>query len=938
MIAHATPLLTSLKGEPMPLAIGTRLGPYEIVAPLGSGGMGEVYRARDTRLDRSVAIKTLSEPLAADPVFLERFDREARSISALSHPHICSLFDVGEVPDPNRRASSLEPPGRIRFLVMEYLEGETLSRRLEKGALPVAQALQYAIQVADALDKAHRVGIVHRDLKPGNIMLTTGGAKLLDFGLAKSGTGIAGEAGRPGAVLAHGLSPGNPTALPTTPATLTAHGTILGTFQYMAPEQIEGQEADARTDIFAFGGVVHEMVTGKRAFEGKTQASLLGAILKDTPPSIASLQPSASPALTRLVSTCLAKDPSDRWQNAGDLVRELKWIAEDSSKTTAVAASLTAHPVDRGRGPSVWKVATGVLALLFVIALVPSVLYFRRPTSEPILTRLDVVTPSMAVDPTDFVLSPDGRQLAFVARSEGTTKLWIRSFDQTTAQSLAGTEDSSYPFWAPDGRALGFFAGGKLKRIDLPGGAPQVLAEAPIGRGGAWGRDGLILFSPSTTTGLVRVPATGGEPIIVTRLAAGQGSHRWPQFLPDGRRFIFLASLGRAETRGVFVGSVDGGEPTRVLEAATAAIYAPPDTLLVVRQGVLMALRFDQTHSRVTGDPIPVAQGVGLNEPLQHSAFSASGEVLAHRTGGVSPRQLMWIDRTGKVIGTVGRPDEAALTYPALSPDGQRVAVTRVVDQNNDVWLIEVGRGISSRFTFDTSLELAPLWSPDGRRLVFRSGRNGVYDLFEKNASGAGDEQPLLVTPETKVPQDWSPDGRLLLYVTQNPKTGSDLWALPMVGERKPFPVLVTSFEEADAQFSPDGRWLAYESNQSGRAEIYVRPFQGPAGPSQISSAGGTQPRWRRDGKELFYISPDGHLMATPLALASDGQTLQVGAPIALFTARLATGGNIIASGGLQRPQYAVAPDGRFLMNVAVDEPVMQPITIVQNWNVLLKK
>jgi Tol biopolymer transport system component len=537
-----------------------------------------------------------------------------------------------------------------------------------------------------------------------------------------------------------------------------------------------------------------------------------------------------------------------------------------------------------------------------------------------------------------FALSADGRQLAFVAMAQGVPRLWVRPLDQLTAHPLAGTDGASYPFWAPDGKAIGFFAGGKLQRIDLGGGAPQVLADAPSGRGGTWNRDGVIVYAPMPATALMRVPATGGALVAVSRLAAGQSSHRWPQFFPDGRRFLFLSAQGQASGNGVFLGSLDGGEPTRMLEDEVAAMYAPPDTLLLVRQNALVALRFDPTRRVVSGDPIPVAQPVGLDGGVFLGAFAVSANgVLAHRPGGSDRRQLVWVDRSGTVRGTVGPEDQTGLSNPELSPDGKRVAVQLSVQGNADVWLIDVSRSVMSRFTFDPSVDTRPIWSPDGSRVVFPSSRNGVFNLFEKPASGPGEEQPLLVTTENKTPLSWSPDGRFLLYAKSDPKTGGDLWALPLVGERKPFPVLQTPFEESAGQFSPDGRWLAYQSNDSGRMEIYVRPFPGPGDKWAVSTAGGSQPRWRPDGKELFYVAPDARLMAAPIGVAPDRQTLEPGTPVPLFPTRLASGSNI-NSGFLSKPQYVVAADGRFLMNVSLDEGTASPIAIVLNWHAALKK
>ena len=890
----------------MPLSAGTRLGAYEILSLIGSGGMGEVYRARDTRLDRTVAIKVLPPTLATDTLFRERFDREARAISQLDHPHICALYDVGE-------------QDRTSFLVMQYLDGETLETRLERGPLPLGHALQLAIQIADALDRAHRAGIVHRDLKPGNIMLTRAGAVLLDFGLAK----LAGPAGSPAEV----------SVLATVPPNLTAQGTLLGTFQYMAPEQLEGREADARTDIFAFGMVAYEMITGRKAFTGPSHASLISAIMSAAPPAISTQQPLTPSAVDHLVATCLAKDPDDRWQSARDLSRELKWTAEHGVITTRGDAGTPASGT-----PTAVRVARIVAAVSLLVAAgsVATTLYDRRGRVEPVITRLDVVTPS-TIDPFSFALSPDGRQLAFVADGEHGSQLFLRPLDETTGRPLAGTEGASYPFWSPDNRAVGFFAASKLKRLDLPGGVVQILADAAGARGGTWNRDGVILYAIQDS-GLLRVAATGGQSSAVTHLLPGQGSHRWPQFLPDGRRFLFMVALGQPATHGVYVGSLDGADPTRLLAGETAAVYAQPGYLLYVADGALLARRFDAERGVLASESVAVAHSVGTDDGTFRSAFAVSDAgVLAHRPGAVAPRQLMWVDRSGKGLGVVWPADTSLLSHPELAPGGRRVALTRLVQGNFDIWLVDVDRRIPQRFTFDPANDAQPIWSPDGSRLVFASTRRGKWDLFEKPASGASEERPLLANAQDKFPLDWSWDGRFLLYVTQGPKTGSDLWALPLVGERTPIPVAQSSADERQGQFSPDGRWVAYVSSETGRDEIYVRSFPTPSGKWQLSTVGGTDPRWRRDGRELFYLAPDGTLMAVPIQIDRDARTMNPDAPVALFRTRLASGANV-SLGWFSRQQYAVAADGRFLMNVSVEDATSAPITIVQNWALALKK
>jgi Tol biopolymer transport system component len=679
--------------------------------------------------------------------------------------------------------------------------------------------------------------------------------------------------------------------------------------------------------------MLYEMVTGKKAFEGKSQASLIVAILEHEPARISRLQPLTPSALDRVVKKCLAKDPGERWQSAKDLHDELTWIADAVATGSGVTAMPAGVVARAPRGRLDWRLTAASLVVA-VLAVATALIAVRRPTPELPLTRLELSTPP-TTDPFSFALSPDGRQIVFVATAEGVTKMWVRPLDQATAQPLAGTDRATAPFWAPDGRALGFFADGKLKRIDLSGGAPQVLADAAVPRGGTWNRDGIVVFAATTGSGLMQVAATGGTATVLTRLTGGQSSHWWPQFLPDGRRFLFFV-VGPPNTQGVYVGSLDRGEPTRVQAADSAAMYAPPGYLLLVSQGVLVARRFDAARGVISGDPVSIAQSVAVDTTARHNAFSVSvAGVLAHRSGAVSRRQLVWVDRAGKMLGVLLPPEDTGLSYVELGPDERQVAVLRIVQGNLDVWLIEVARGIASRFTSDPAVDTAPLWSSDGSRLVFRSNRHGQFDLFEKPANGAAEEQPLLATPQAKAPLAWSPDGRFLLYAVQGPRTQSDLWALPMFGDRKPFPFVQTSFEEVQGQFSPDGRWVAYASNETGHYEVYIRPFPGPGGKWQVSTAGGVTPRYRHDGKELFYVAPDNRMMAAPIQIAADGMP-SPGAPVALFSSRITTG-NTGNGGYTSRAQYAVAADGRFLLNVSADDDAASPITIVQNWTAGLK-
>ncbi len=907
----------------MVITVGTRVGPYDIVAPLGAGGMGEVYRARDTRLGRDVAVKILPVAFAADADRLRRFELEARAAAALNHPNILAVFDTG-----------IHDGGP--YIVSELLEGETVQACLvagrargsvSSGGLPIRKAIDCALQIARGLAAAHDKGIVHRDLKPENLFLTADGrAKILDFGLAK-------------------LTQRDPVGLvasllPTRPAE-TELGVVLGTVGYMAPEQVRGLTADYRSDIFAFGAVLYEMVSGRRAFLGETSAETMTAILREEPPELTTVQPAVPPELERIVGRCLEKNPTARFQSTQDLAFALEGLS--SMPRSGVSIPMAPAAPRKIREPLAWGLVA-VLAVALVGLAIPTVSHLRESSPEQLTMRFDIQTPLLG-DPLSFALSPDGRQLAFVATSQGAQRLWVRALDQVTSQALQGTEGASYPFWAPDGTAIGFFADGKLKRTNVVGGKPQVLANATSGRGGTWNSDGVIVFAPTAQGGgLMRVAATGGTPVAATELGPGHGSHRWPQFLPDGRRFLFFVGFGRLDTRGTYLGMLDDVLSTKVVETESAAVFAPRAALLFVRQGVLLAQSFDPVRGMVSGVPTPVAQSVDADDGVARGAFATSATgVLALRAAAKQRRQLVWFDRTGDVQATVGVPDENGLTNPDLAPDGRRVAVHRTIEGEPDVWLIEIGRTVASRFTFSRSV--SPLWHPDGRRLAFRHiNADGVFDLFEKQANGAGDEQPLLETTENKVALSWSPDGRVLLYATETAKTGADLWAVRFdlstssgPSRTAPFPVVQTAFDEAEGQFSPDGKWVAFQSNASGRMEIYLQPFPGPGARIPVSTAGGSQPRWRTDGKELFYVAHDARLMAVPIATGLDGQTLEPSAPMPLFSTRLATGANV-AVGGLSRQQYSVARDGRFLMNTAVEEETAPSITVVLNWDAGLNK
>ncbi|HEV2064056.1 MAG TPA: protein kinase [Thermoanaerobaculia bacterium] len=895
----------------MSLAAGTRLGPYEILSPLGAGGMGEVWKARDTRLERMVAVKILPSQMSASPEARQRFEREAKTISQLSHPHICALYDVGN-------------QDGVEYLVMELLEGETLAARLAKGALPLEQTFKFGVEIADALDKAHRQGVVHRDLKPGNVMLTKTGVKLLDFGLAR--------------LRAEGpLSGLSASVLPTQAPPLTAEGTILGTLQYMAPEQLEGKETDARTDIFAFGALLYEMATGLKAFSGGSQASLVGAILRDDPVSISTISPMSPPALNRLVKTCLAKDPEDRFQTAHDVRLQLQWIAEGGSQV-GLPAPVAARR--KSRELVAW-IAAALLGLGLAVTL-PLLLRQRTRAAAPgHALKFSILPPGKTVfQPGMFALSPDGGLLAFVASDpDEKTLLWIRSLDSLEARPLPGTERAFSPFWSPDGRFLAFFAEGKLKKIEASGGPPQTLCDARLGRGGTWNREGIIVFSPAPTDGLYRVSSAGGQASPLTSLdrSRGENSHRWPFFLPDGRHFLYFVRSAQVENRAVCVGSLDSKETKRLMSASASsnALFAPSGHALFERDGWLVARKLDLRRLAFEGEPVPVAANVKGSDPLRAGSFTVSETgVLAYGTGAASDltQQLTWVDRKGKPLGTIGAPG-LYLNF-SLSPDEKRLALDLVnLDVGGrEIWLMELARGIASRMTLGGASEIAPVWSPDGSRIAFSSpqGTAGA-DLYQRPTSGAGNAEPLLTSDRTKTPTDWSRDGRFLLFEARGAVTGTDLWVLPLIGDRKPSPVLQMPFNESQGSFSPDGRWIAYVSDESSRPEVYVQPFPVTAAKWRISTDGGSQPRWRGDGKEIFYLAPEGRLMAVAVTA---GSAFEAAGTEALFRT-----GTAFADAGGESIQYAAASNGqRFLINVPVGGTSAQPITVVIDWTADLKK
>ena len=881
----------------MTLRSGSRLGPYEVTGLIGEGGMGQVYCAIDTNLGRQVAIKVLPDAFAHDPERLARFEREAKTLAALNHPNIAQIY-------------GLEKADGTRALVMELVEGPTLADRIAQGAIPVDEALSIAKQIAEALEAAHEQGIIHRDLKPANIKLRPDGTvKVLDFGLAKalqpvSATGVDATA--------------SPTI--TSPAMLTGVGMLLGTAAYMSPEQARGKAIDRRADIWAFGCVFYEMLTRKRVFPGEDVTETLAAVMLKEPNW--TVLPAKTPARVReLLGRCLIKDPRNRVQAIGD-VRIAIGEAQSRAGIDRDVAQTSARHISK-----VWVGIATVLLLTTIAFAALWVVSFNRPVQPaPPEIRVEVNTPSTD-DPLSFAISPDGRRLVFSASNEGKSQLWVRPLDSVAAQALAGTDGARYPFWSPDSASVGFFADSKLKRVDILGGAPLALANAVAGAGGAWNRDGTILFAPTGANPLSKVPAAGGEPVVVTQLEAGQASHVFPQFLPDGRHFIYFVVGGPGQ--GVYASSLDGGAPKRLTNADAPAVVSPSGFLLFVRRTTLFAQAFDFQRQELSGNPFPVAEQAAFDRSLA-PGYSASADIVVYRTGSiVRAQQLTWLDRSGQSVGTIGAPDSADLTNAELSPDGTRVAVWRLVSGNADVWFVDAERGVPTRFTFDAASDAYPVWSPDGNRVVFASTRKGAYNLYWKLSSGAGADELLLESAQGKVPTDWSRDGRFLLFRSNDPQTGFDLWVLPLSGDKQPIPFLRTPFVERDGQFSPDGKWIAYQSNESGQFEIYVQPFPGPGEKFRISANGGAQPRWDTNGRELFYVSLDGKMMAAPVKLLPDGQSLETRTPAALFPVRIAGG----PLPGSFNQQYAVSSDGqRFLANLAADEGGASPITLILNW------
>ncbi len=903
----------------MALASGTKLGPYEILNPLGAGGMGEVYRAKDTRLDRIVAIKVLPSHLSSDPELKQRMEREAKAISALQHANICTLYDIGT-------------QDGTQFLVMEYLEGQTLAERLVKGALPVDQVLKIGTEIAQALEKAHQQGIIHRDLKPANIMLTKAGAKLMDFGLAKPGLT------KPElSISAHAIGPFTPSTPTVNLASLTAavspltqRGSIVGTFQYMAPELLQGAEADARSDLFSFGCVLYEMITGRRAFEGKSQLSVFTSILEKDPEPISASQPLAPPMLDRVVRACLAKDPADRMQSAHDVALDLRWVAEsapvESEKRSAEFKKS-------------WAVWTAALLLAFMALAGFAGYRWARSSADSLSLRAEIPPPDkFLLDTTGDsggmpVLSPQGDKLTFVAHSGESKMLWVRALNSDTAQPLEGTQNAMHPFWSPDGRYIAFFANGKLAKIAVTGGPVSVLADAPNSRGGSWSANDVIVFAPDYIGALFKVSAQGGavEPATLIEKTR-HDTHRWPWFLPDGKHFLFLATShtgGDPRPNGIYFGSVDNKETRQIVAADSAAQYAS-GYLLYRANTALVAQPFDSQSGTLSGSAVPLFNNLRDDVGVWRSIFAVSQNgLMVYQLGNAASAKssLVWFDRSGKALADFD-PGENTIIDVRLSPDNRRVAFA----SGTGIWTLDLERKTKTRITFDQQIVQEPTWSPDGKTLIFSARMakgGGNVEIRSKAADGSGAEKTLITEQNNYHYPAWSPDGKYLTYIWGDGEKMVSLWIVPVAGDAKPVAIVQPPSPLSNInsyRVSPDSRWVAYVSDESGLQEIYITSFPEGKGKWKVSSNGGAYPAWRADGKELFYQNITNDFFACPIA--AKGSEIEVGTPQRLF--------NTTSPGiGIS---FDVSADGKRLLINHAEEEAQAPLQLLTNWPAELKK
>jgi len=889
---------------------GTKLGRYEIRSKLGAGGMGEVYQGRDTQLGRDVAVKVLPTTISNDADRLRRFEQEACAASALNHPNILVVHDIG-IHDGTT------------YVVSELLEGETLRKRIGGTALSQRRAVDYALQIANGLAAAHEKGIIHRDLKPDNIFITKDGrVKILDFGLAKL-TQLDGTQSQ--------------TDVPTRRVD-TDPGVVMGTVGYMSPEQLKGRAIDPRSDIFAFGAILYEMLSGRRAFHGESAAETMSAILKEDPPELSDTNKSVAPALERLVNHCLEKNPEARFHSARDVAFALESISGSAAGTNETTIAQSVIPTtSRARQWLPWAVVSAGLLLAGIITWT----YFRRQPMEagPIESmRFPIVMPEKAVIFGPPTISPDGRYVVFrLNTGDGKELLWLRPLGSFEARPLAGTDGALQPFWSPDSRSVAFFANGKLKRIGVSGGSAQTICDAPSNHSGAWGNDGTILFSRAVASGLYRVSAAGGTPSQVTTVDASRSEieHIWPYFLPDGRHFLFLARNAQPENSAIYVGALDSNETTRLLQAHSSVAFAPPGYVLFVRETTLMAQGFDADTLQLKADAFPLAEQTVRNSIIGRAMFSVSENgVLVYRVGGINNSQLIWFDRSGKQLSALTQP--GSNNAPSLSPDEKQVAVSRV-DPNTataaDIWLLDSERGSQIRLTTDPGVDSFPSWSPNGDHITFVSTRNAVTSIYQKRSNGGSPEEPLVSSGELKYNPTWSPDGQTIIYSQLNPKTNVDLYLLSLSGEKKSTSWLQTNFIEAQARFSPNGRWIAYISNETGQFEVYVESFPATGTKLPMSIGGGSQPQWRADGRELYYYNPERKLMA--VEVNGDGPTFKVGQARPLFEIRVAAIDQSFPGNGY----YTVTRDGkRFLVSSLPDTPDRQQINVVVNWTADFKK
>jgi serine/threonine protein kinase/Tol biopolymer transport system component len=907
-----------------PSLIGHSLSHYQVLSLLGAGGMGEVYLAQDTRLGRKVALKLLPRAFTRDPERLRRFQQEALATSALNHPNILTVYDIGE--------ASTEFGG-TPFIVAELLEGEELRKQLKQVPLPVRKTIEYARQIAAGLAAAHDKGVVHRDLKPENLFVTKDGLmKILDFGLAKlterrgdGGTERRGDANSPSCPVAQSPS-------------LTAPGTVMGTVGYMSPEQVRGQEADHRSDIFSFGVILYEMLAGRRAFQGESSAETMAAIVKEEPPELTEANPKIPPQLERIVSHCLEKQPARRFQTASDLGFALEALLTPSGsrlqEETASTAATTASSAPRWNRRAALSIVATALVLLAAVFVWP---YFTRPAPDARQMKLSLSLPEKTIF-RNIAVSPDGAWLAFTAET-GSKQLWTLGLATGEARPVAGSEGAKHPFWSPDSRFIGFFTSDKLKKVEVAGGLPITICDAREGNGGSWNREGMIIFGTLDGGELWRVPATGGAIALVlqSNLKLQEGVLRFPNFLPDGHHFLYSMSSNNKEVRGIYVGALDGRTRQRLVGDYSNAIYVSSDIrkpdngyLLFGHEKALMAQPFDAGTLRLGGEPVAVAGQIAtlVNSVYRNFSASGNGVLIFDPEPNRQQKLALWVDRAGKTINTLKQ--FADMRVARIAPDGRHFVASNYDLQTNnfDLWLSDVTGGNTVRFTFDPGNDSFPVWSPDASRIAWAASRSGNFQLYEKAVNRTGQETPLLQSNHNKAPTDWSRDGRYIIYRQSDPKTQFDIWALPLFDEQPPFPLLQSEANESAGTLSPDGHWLAYHSDESGRYEVYVQSFPSGGGKQRISTGGGVWPCWRGNGKELYYRAPDDKLMAAPVTGQS---SLAAGAPVALFEFR---------SGGLpDQPYYAADSDGqRFLLNAIVGTETNAPLTIVVNWTAGVKK